>query len=68
MHGRARYGQAARAPVDGDGAYNAGNGASLNGGQYVWQFTAKQRAARLHPIKSGSDGSCGGSYLCQAGT
>lgn len=46
----------------------AGNGASLNGGQYVWQFTAKQRAARLHPIKSGSDGSCGGSYLCQAGT
>ncbi|HKU82234.1 MAG TPA: S8 family serine peptidase [Candidatus Tumulicola sp.] len=46
----------------------AGNEASLNAGQYVWSFTSKQRTARLHAIKSGSDGSCGGSYLCTAGT
>jgi len=46
----------------------AGNEAGLGAGQYVWSFTSKQRRARLHAIKSGSDGSCGGSYLCQAGT
>jgi hypothetical protein len=46
----------------------AGNGAKLNGGQTVWQFTAKQQKARLHPVLSGSNGSCGGSYLCTAGT
>jgi len=46
----------------------AGNGASLNGGQYIWSFTSRQRLGRLHAITSGSDGSCGGSYLCTAGT
>jgi subtilase family serine protease len=46
----------------------AGNGAKLNAGQYVWTLTAKQMKARLHPIKSGQNGSCGGSYLCTAGT
>lgn len=46
----------------------AGNASSQNGGQYVWQLTGKQRHARLHPITTGSDGSCGGSYLCTAGT
>lgn len=46
----------------------AGNGASLNAGQWVWSFTARQRSARLHAIKVGNDGSCGGSYLCTAGT
>jgi subtilase family serine protease len=45
-----------------------GNEASLNGGEYVWDFTSKQRQNRLHAIKSGNDGSCGGSYLCTAGT
>jgi subtilase family serine protease len=46
----------------------AGNAKTLNAGQQIWQFTAVQRHYRLHPITSGSDGSCGGSYLCQAGT
>lgn len=46
----------------------AGNAASQNGGQQIWQLTGKQRHHRLHAIKTGSDGSCGGSYLCTAGT
>lgn len=46
----------------------AGNAASQNGGQSIWQLTGRQRQYRLHAIKSGSDGSCGGSYLCTAGT
>ncbi len=41
---------------------------TLRNGQNVWQFTARQRQVRLHAIKSGNDGSCGGSYLCTAGT
>jgi hypothetical protein len=28
----------------------------------------KKRNKELHYISSGSDGSCGGEYLCQAGT
>jgi len=46
----------------------SGNASSENGGQLIWQFTGPQRLHRLHAIKSGSDGSCGGSYLCTAGT
>jgi subtilase family serine protease len=46
----------------------AGNGAKLNAGEYVWSMSAKQMKKRLHVISSGSNGSCGGSYLCTAGT
>jgi subtilase family serine protease len=46
----------------------AGNASSENGGKLIWQLTPKERINRLHPIKSGNDGSCGGSYLCTAGT
>lgn len=45
-----------------------GNGATMNGGEYIWDFTTQQREGRLHAVKSGNDGSCGGSYLCTAGT
>jgi subtilase family serine protease len=46
----------------------AGNAAKMNGGEYVWTMSAKQMKARLHPVLTGSNGSCGGSYLCTAGT
>jgi subtilase family serine protease len=46
----------------------AGNRRLLNGGQWVWSLDAKQKTNRLHVISSGSNGSCGGSYLCTAGT
>ncbi len=45
-----------------------GNAASQNGGEFVWDITGRQRPHRLHDITSGADGSCGGSYLCTAGT
>ncbi len=45
-----------------------GNAASQNGGEFIWQITGRQRPHRRHDITSGSDGSCGGSYLCTAGT
>lgn len=46
----------------------AGNASKLNAGQSIWQMSAKQMKKRLHPVKTGNDGSCGGSYLCTAGT
>jgi hypothetical protein len=45
----------------------AGNASSLNAGESFWQLKKKQRKKELHDIKSGSDGSCGGEYLCTAG-
>ncbi|MGB6601139.1 MAG: S8 family serine peptidase [Candidatus Cybelea sp.] len=45
-----------------------GNGAKLNGGQTFWQLNRKHDRRDFHSITSGSDGSCGGSYLCTAGT
>ena len=45
-----------------------GNGAKLNGGEAFWQLNRKHLRRDLHKITSGSDGSCGGSYLCTAGT
>jgi subtilase family serine protease len=46
----------------------AGNAASQNAGQKFWKLKQKKRNHDLHYISSGSDGSCGGSYLCTAGT
>ncbi len=46
----------------------SGNAAKMNGGEYVWSMSAKQMKARLHPVLTGNNGSCGGSYLCTAGT
>jgi subtilase family serine protease len=45
-----------------------GNAAKQNGGEHFWKLTTKARTKNLHAITSGSDGSCGGSYLCTAGT
>jgi hypothetical protein len=41
-----------------------GNASSLTDGRKFWLRDRKH----LHRVLSGNDGSCGGSYLCQAGT
>jgi hypothetical protein len=46
----------------------AGNGSSQHAGKELWTLTAEQRKKYLHAITEGSDGDCGGSYLCTAGT
>lgn len=40
----------------------AGNGATINNGWYPYSHTGS-----LFDVTSGSNGSCGGSYLCTAG-
>jgi subtilase family serine protease len=45
-----------------------GNETKLNGGETFWKLKKKALKKDLHKITSGSDGSCGGSYLCEAGT
>lgn len=46
----------------------AGNASSQHAGTRLWSLTTKQRKKYLHVISEGSDGDCGGSYLCTAGT
>ncbi len=45
-----------------------GNAASQHGGERFWKLKDRKVNHQLHYISSGSDGSCGGSYLCTAGT
>src|SRR5580704_9566517 len=44
----------------------AGNASSQHAGKTFWTLTTQQRKKYLHVISEGSDGSCGGSYLCTA--
>jgi Subtilase family len=44
-----------------------GNATTLNAGEGFWKLKKKALKKDLHDIKSGSDGSCGGEYLCTAG-
>lgn len=46
----------------------AGNASSLDAAKGFWTLKKKKLKKELWAITSGSDGSCGGSYLCQAGT
>jgi hypothetical protein len=46
----------------------AGNASSQDAGKRFWTLTKQQRKKDLHVISEGSDGGCGGSYLCTAGT
>jgi len=46
----------------------AGNARSQHAGKELWTLTTEQRKRFLHAITVGADGSCGGSYLCEAGT
>jgi hypothetical protein len=44
-----------------------GNASKINGGESFWKLKGKKLKKGLHDIDSGSDGSCGGEYLCTAG-
>ncbi len=46
----------------------AGNATKLNAGESFWKLKKKKLKKDIHDITSGSDGSCGGEYLCTAGT
>jgi hypothetical protein len=46
----------------------AGNASSQRAGEAFWALSNQQRKQYLHAIDVGSDGNCGGSYLCTAGT
>ena len=46
----------------------AGNARSLDGAEKFWTLNNKQLTEEMHDVSTGSDGSCGGSYLCTAGT
>jgi subtilase family serine protease len=46
----------------------AGNASSLNAGEKFWKLKQHKRKKELNTISSGSNGSCGGGYLCTAGT
>lgn len=46
----------------------AGNASSQKAGKKFWSLDGKQRRHDLHPVLTGNDGSCGGEYLCTAGT
>ncbi|MGA8535051.1 MAG: hypothetical protein WB615_13165, partial [Candidatus Tumulicola sp.] len=45
-----------------------GNAAKMNGGEHFWKLRKQARTKHEHAITTGNDGSCGGSYLCTAGT
>jgi hypothetical protein len=46
----------------------AGNAGAQDAGKKIWSLKKRKRGHALHYVSSGSDGSCGDSYLCQAGT
>ena len=46
----------------------AGNASTIKAPEHFWKLKKKKAKRELHYISSGNDGSCGGSYLCTAGT
>jgi subtilase family serine protease len=46
----------------------AGNSTKQNGGENFWKLSEKKIKKDLYYVSSGNDGSCGGEYLCTAGT
>ena len=46
----------------------AGNASKQIAASAFWKATQRHRRRTLHAITVGNDGSCGGSYLCTAGT
>jgi subtilase family serine protease len=46
----------------------AGNSTKQDGGENLWKLSKKELKKDLYYIKTGSDGSCGGEYLCTDGT
>jgi subtilase family serine protease len=59
-------GTSVASPIIG-GVYGlAGNASSQDAGKKLWTLTKRHRRHQLHDITTGSNGSCGGSYLCTA--
>lgn len=46
----------------------AGNSTKQTGGENLWKLSKKAQKKDLYNITTGSNGSCGGEYLCTAGT
>ncbi len=46
----------------------AGNSTKQTGGENLWKLKKKKQKKEIYTITIGSDGSCGGEYLCTAGT
>ena len=46
----------------------AGNASKLNAGEGFWKLKKKKKKKDFNDITTGSDGSCSGEYLCEAGT
>ncbi|MBV9719480.1 MAG: peptidase S8 [Candidatus Eremiobacteraeota bacterium] len=61
-------GTSAASPLNAGVFALAGNASSQNAGQKFWTLKKKKRSKDLNYISVGSNGSCGGSYLCTAGT
>jgi subtilase family serine protease len=45
----------------------AGNATTLDGARKLYMLSATQYKQEMHDIRTGNNGSCGGSYLCTAG-
>jgi len=60
-------GTSAASPFIGGVIGLAGNSTSINGGETFWHLSKKKHHKEFHVITSGSDGSCGNTYLCEAG-
>ncbi len=61
-------GTSAASPLNAGVFALAGDASKVNAGQRFWSLKGRKRTRDLWYIKSGDDGSCGGSYLCTAGT
>jgi subtilase family serine protease len=46
----------------------AGNSTKQTGGENLWKLSKKKLKKDIYPVTMGDDGSCGGEYLCTAGT
>jgi subtilase family serine protease len=46
----------------------AGNSTAQDGGKMLWTLSKADQKKYIYPVTSGSDGQCGGAYLCTAGT
>jgi subtilase family serine protease len=47
---------------------DAGNSTKQTGGENLWTMKKKAQKKDIYPVTTGADGSCGGTYLCTAGT
>ncbi len=61
-------GTSAASPIVAASYALGGKAQNQDAAAHIWKLKKKLKAKDLHDITSGSNGSCGGSYLCTAGT